>query len=129
MLMLNKGILKDSNIWAQAGIEALNYDYERMMSLTRENPTWVHFGAGNIFRGFIAMLQQTLLNKGKAETGIVAVEPYDYEIIEKVYNPCDNLGLLAVMNADGSLENISQRTYAAGICRGNVCRQADSGQG
>jgi Mannitol-1-phosphate/altronate dehydrogenases len=104
MLTLNRETVKNAEIWAEAGMEALGYDYTRMTALTRENPTWVHFGAGNIFRGFIAMLQQTLLNDGRAETGIVAVEPYDYEIIEKIYRPHDDLSLLAVMHADGSLE-------------------------
>jgi fructuronate reductase len=104
MLTLDKENLKDAKQWEQAGIETLKFDYERMGALTKENPTWVHFGAGNIFRGFIAMLQQSLLNSGKVETGIVVIETYDEEIIEKIYAPHDNLGLLAIMNTDGSLE-------------------------
>lgn len=104
MLNLSKKIIKDIDVWEQAGIEGLKYDYEQMAALTQENPTWVHFGAGNIFRGFIAILQQTLLNSGKVKTGIIAVETYDYEIIEKIYTPYDNLSLLAIMNTDGSLE-------------------------
>lgn len=104
MLILNKESLKKASDWQQAGIEVLNYDYQNMSDLTSENPTWVHFGAGNIFRGFIAMLQQELLNAGKVNTGIIAVETYDYEIIDKIYKPYDNLGVLAIMNADGSLE-------------------------
>lgn len=104
MLNLNKEIFKNAGSWEQAGIEMLNYDYQRMADLTKENPTWVHFGAGNIFRGFIAVLQQTLLNAGRATTGIIAVETYDAEIVDKIYTPYDNLGLLAIMNTDGSLE-------------------------
>ncbi|WP_279386977.1 mannitol dehydrogenase family protein [Lucifera butyrica] len=96
--------MKNSRLWEQAGIETLKFDYEQMMSSSRENPVWVHFGAGNIFRGFIAVLQQNLLNAGKAAAGIVAVETYDYEIIDKIYTPYDNLSLLAIMNTDGSLE-------------------------
>jgi fructuronate reductase len=104
MLNLTKRNLNNINMWQQAGIETLDFDYDKMCNLTADNPTWVHFGAGNIFRGFIAMLQQTLLNSGKADTGIIAVETYDYEIIDKIYTPYDNLGLLAIMNSDGSLE-------------------------
>ncbi|MDF2570284.1 MAG: Mannitol 2-dehydrogenase [Sporomusa sp.] len=104
MLHLSKEGLKNADVWQQAGIESVKFDYEQMVAKTKEMPTWVHFGAGNIFRGFIAMLQQTLLNSGKADTGIVVVETYDYEIIEKIYAPYDNLGLLAIMNTDGSLE-------------------------
>lgn len=103
MLQLNKESIKNKALWDQSGIETINFDYEQMTALTTENPTWVHFGAGNIFRGFIAMLQQNLLNTGVVKSGIVVVETYDDEIIEKIYAPYDNLGLLAIMNTDGSL--------------------------
>ena len=104
MLNLNKESIKNADIWEQANIENIKFNYDQMSVLTKENPTWVHFGAGNIFRGFIAMLQQALLNSGKVDTGIVVVETYDQEIIDKIYTPYDNLGLLAIMNTDGSLE-------------------------
>jgi fructuronate reductase len=104
MLQLNKESIKNKALWENAGIETIQFDYDQMAALTTENPTWVHFGAGNIFRGFIAMLQQNLLNTGAAKTGIVVVETYDDEIIEKIYAPYDNLGLLAIMHTDGSLE-------------------------
>ena len=104
MLILNKESIRDVDIWQQTGTENLKFDHDQMSALTKENPTWVHFGAGNIFRAFIAMLQQTLLNSGKVNTGIIVVETYDDEIIEKIYIPFDNLGLLAIMNTDGSLE-------------------------
>jgi len=103
-IILNKETIKDSAIWEAAGIELPKFDYEKMSALTKENPTWVHFGAGNIFRGFIAMLQQELLNTGKVDTGIVAVEGYDYEIVDRIYAPHDNLSLLVTMNPDGSLD-------------------------
>ena len=104
MLQLNKDSIKDTILWEQAGIENVKFNYEHMAAVTTANPTWVHFGAGNIFRGFIAMLQQSLLNAGIVDSGIVVVETYDEEIIEKIYAPYDNLGLLAIMNTDGSLE-------------------------
>lgn len=103
-LRLNKQDIKNKEAWKQAGIELPKFDYEKMAATTSENPTWIHFGAGNIFRGFIAVLQQTLLNTGKASTGIIAAEGYDYEIIDKIYAPHDNLSLLVIMNPDGSLE-------------------------
>ena len=104
MINLNKKSIKNTKEWEKSGIENITFDHDQMLSLTKENPTWVHFGAGNIFRGFIAMLQNTLLNQGKVDTGIVAVETYDEEIIDKIYTPYDNLGLLAIMNTDGSLD-------------------------
>ncbi len=103
-LELNKSSIKQTEIWKEAGIELPKFDHDKMSALTIENPTWVHFGAGNIFRGFIAALQQTLLDIGEADTGIVAVEGYDYEIIDKIYTPYDNLSLLVTMKPDGSLD-------------------------
>ncbi|WP_028991999.1 mannitol dehydrogenase family protein [Thermoanaerobacter thermocopriae] len=103
MLLTREGI-KDIDRWRHAGIKLPNYDVEKIAEKTKQNPTWLHFGAGNIFRGFIALLQQDLLHKGLTETGIIAVESYDYEIIEKVYIPYDNLSLLVIMHADGTLE-------------------------
>lgn len=102
-LQLSKENIIDKSKWEQAAIELPKFDYDKMSASTMENPSWVHFGAGNIFRGFIATLQQELLNTGKADTGIVAVEGFDYEIIEKIYAPYDNLSLLVIMNPDGSL--------------------------
>ncbi len=104
MLTLNKESIKNIDLWKKAGTQLPKFDYEDMCAKTFENPTWVHFGSGNIFRGFIAMLQQRLLNMGKAETGIVTVEGFDFEIIDKIYTPYDNLSLIAIMNTDGSLE-------------------------
>ena len=103
-LELNKLSIKQVEAWKKLDFELPQFDCDKMSALTTENPTWVHFGAGNIFRAFIAPLQQTLLNSGEADTGIVAVEGYDYEIIDKIYTPFDNLSLLVTMNPDGSLD-------------------------
>lgn len=90
--------------WHNIGIKLPNYNVEEVSRKTKENPIWLHFGAGNIFRGFIALLQQNLLDKGLIDKGIIAVESYDYEIIDRIYIPYDNLSMLVVMNIDGTLE-------------------------
>lgn len=103
-ITLNKESIKDKDLWKQTNVEIPNFDYDKMSSSTMEKPTWVHFGTGNIFRGFIAVLQQELLNDGKVDTGIVAVNLHGEELINKIYKPYDNLSLLVIMNPDGSLE-------------------------
>jgi fructuronate reductase len=96
--------IKDKKVWQDLGIELPEFNYELMTANTKANPNWVHFGAGNIFRGFIAVLQQRLLNANQAQTGIVAVEMFDLEIMDRIYKPYDNLSLLVLMNQDGTLD-------------------------
>jgi fructuronate reductase len=72
---------------------------------TRVNPTWLHFGAGNIFRGFISSLQDTLLNAGIESTGIIAADTFDFEIIDRIFTEHDNLTLNVSLMADGSVKS------------------------
>lgn len=116
MLKLSKAGIKNAAAWKQAGIELPRFDYEAVAVKTKAAPAWVHFGAGNIFRGYPAILQQRLLEEGKADTGIIAVETYDFEIIDRFYTPYDNLSLLVIMNADGSLG----KTVVASVCEALV---------
>jgi fructuronate reductase len=115
MLNLNRKSLAKSAEWASAGIELPKFNVEEMISETEKNPTWVHFGAGNIFRGFIAVLQQNLLDNGLAKTGIIAAETYDEEIIDRIYRDHNNLGLVVLMNLDGSLQKKVVASIADGL--------------
>jgi len=122
MLRLSKEGITNKEIWHSVGIELPEFNYDDMVSNTTENPTWVHFGAGNIFRGFIATLQQKLLNYGKATTGIIAVETFDFEIIDRMYTPYDNLSLLVLMKPDGTLEKKVVASISEGLV-GDVSRE------
>ncbi|MCL2377131.1 MAG: mannitol dehydrogenase family protein, partial [Defluviitaleaceae bacterium] len=97
------------------------FDYDAMKQATDDAPAWVHFGAGNIFRGYVARLQQALLNKGLVKTGIIAVETFDFDIIDKIYAPHDNLALLATLNPDGSVDKEIVASMAQGL-RGDAHR-------
>lgn len=93
--------LNDKKWWSDRGINLPKYDIDKVKESTYNNPTWLHFGAGNIFRGFIANLQQKLLDEGIENTGIVASDTFDYEVIEKIYDNYDNLTLLVGLKPDG----------------------------
>lgn len=100
MILSRKGIL-DKESWEKAGVALPEFDMEQVVAETQKAPEWVHFGGGNIFRGFIARAQQNILDKGLAKTGIITVDSFDFEVIDKVYKPFDNLTLLVLMQANG----------------------------
>lgn len=115
-MRLNDSELKNREPWEKAGIRLPAFDRAAMIEATRKTPEWVHFGCGNLFRAFPAALQQTLLDKGLAKTGIIAVEGYDYEIIDRFYRPHDNLSLLVTLKADGAIEKTVIGSIAASYC-------------
>ena len=45
-----------------------------------------------------------MLNEGSYDKGVIVSEGFDYEIIEKAYQPYDDLSLLVVLKADGTIE-------------------------
>ena len=104
-MKLTRESLKDKESWERIQVEIPSYDIEEVCKRTKESPMWVHFGVGNIFRQFIGGLQDTLLNKGKSEKGIICVETFDYDIIDKIYIPYDNLVMGVTLKEDGSTEN------------------------
>ena len=100
-MKLNYESLKNNNSWKEKGYFVPSFDREKMIEETKANPEWVHFGAGNIFRAFQANLSQRMLEEGFASKGITVVEGFDYEIIEKMYRPHDNMSILVTLKADG----------------------------
>lgn len=124
MLTLSKVGIRDSGEWERAGIGLPGFDAEQMIRNTAERPAWLHFGAGNILKGFISVLQQTLLEQNKADSGIVVVETFDPEIIDRIYAPYDNLSLLVLMKPDGSLEKKVIGSIAESLV-GDVSREKD----
>lgn len=93
-----------SGSWAEKGYELPSYDRELVKKNTKENPTWIHFGAGNIFRAFPAEILQRLLNAGEYDKGVIVAESFDHEIISKAYKPYDSLSLSVVLKANGTIE-------------------------
>jgi fructuronate reductase len=103
-MKLNNKELENRAQWEKAGIDLPKFDRKKMVEATKLEPQWVHFGAGNIFRAFLAAVAQKLLDKGLLQTGIVVAEGYDGEIIDKCYAPFDNLCVLVTLKSNGSTE-------------------------
>ncbi len=118
MLHLNYEGIQDRTAWETNEVVLPDYDWLKMCAATREKPAWVHFGAGNIFRGFIAGLQQSLLNQKLSETGIIAADTFDYEIIDKIYDPFDNMTLMVSLLPDGTLKKEVIASIAKGYRAG-----------
>lgn len=96
--------LKEKTAWEKAGVCLPSYDIEKTAEETKKAPVWVHFGAGNIFRIFIGGLADTLIEKGESKKGITCVETFDFDVIDKIYAPYDNLVLAVTLKADGSTD-------------------------
>ena len=112
--------LRDRAAWSAAGVKLPEFDWKEMCEATEAAPTWVHFGAGNIFRGFIARLQQDLLNQGLVKGGIVAADTFDYDIIDKIYKPFDSMTVMVSLLPDGSLEKEVVASIAKGLRAGGA---------
>ena len=101
MKLTFKGI-KDQEAWKRAGITLPGYDVEKASLKAKEEPVWVHFGIGNIFRVFIGGIADGLLEDGVLDRGITCVETFDYDVVDKIYDPYDNLGLSVILHGDGT---------------------------
>lgn len=106
MLLTANGIVNDRDEYESRGYRLPGYDREAVRKAAVATPEWIHFGAGNIFRAFQGNLMQRLLNAGEVHTGLIVCEGYDYEIIEKMYRPHDNLSILATLKADGTADKV-----------------------
>lgn len=100
----NKKGLENRNEWLEKGYRLPEFDREEVALKTKENPFWIHFGAGNIFKAFQANVVQNLLNKGEFDRGLVVAEGFDYEIIEKMNRPHDDYAILVTLKANGTIE-------------------------
>lgn len=101
-MKLNLESLQNTLAWESYRMP--HYDIPAMRAHTKAAPTWLHFGAGNIFRAFPAVLAQRMLNAGLTDTGIICCEAFDEELIERCYTAYDNLCVAVTLYADGRIK-------------------------
>ena len=94
----------NANEWEEKGYQLPKFNIEAVRRKTHEEPTWVHFGGGNIFRAFPAAILNDALNTGKYDRGVIVAETFDFEVIDKAYTPYDNLSLLVSLQSTGTIE-------------------------
>ncbi len=124
---LNLAGIKNTAEWEQKGYIMPKFDINRISRMTKENPKWVHFGSGNIFRALLANRVQDLLNRGISDTGLIAVEGFDYDIVRKINIPHDNLFILATLKSKGNIEkkvvaSVSESLELSGEKDADICR-------
>ena len=90
--------------WEAKGYQLPKFDREAVIRKTHDEPTWVHFGGGNIFRAFPAAILNDALNTGKYDRGVIVAETFDFEVIDKAYAPYGNLSLLVSLQSTGTIE-------------------------
>ena len=103
-LKLNYNSLEDKESWKKAGISLPNYDVQKLAEKTKKNPVWAHFGIGNIFRIFIGGIADKLISENYLDKGITCIETFDYDVVDKIYKPFDNLALAVTLYEDGKQE-------------------------
>lgn len=93
--------VKDRRGWEEAGIALPSYDPAAISENTKKAPVWVHFGIGNIFRIFLGGIADKLIEEGLTDKGITCVESFDFDVVDKIYDPYDNLVLSVTLYGDG----------------------------
>lgn len=104
-MLLLKSWEYDKEKLGYENIELPCYDVQRSRIMGKKAPIWIHFGGGNLYRGFHAEIAQKLLSKGEMNSGVIVCETFDNEIPDKIYNKYNNNILEVVMHSDGKLEN------------------------
>ena len=89
--------------WEAKGYELPKFNIEDIRRKTHDEPTWVHFGGGNIFRAFPAAILNDALNTGQYDRGVIVAETFDFEVIDKAYTPYQNLSLLVSLRSSGTI--------------------------
>ena len=105
----------DTEELIRMGVELPRYDVDAVRAAGVEQPRWIHFGGGNLYRAFHAQIAQELANKGLLDRGVVVAETFRPFTLDEVYAPYNNDILQVVMNSDGSLDERVLAITAGGV--------------
>lgn len=100
-MKLTRESIKHHASWR--GYRLPQYDIDATREATHAAPSWLHFGAGNLFRAFPAVLAQRLLTAGLSKTGVICCDGYDEELIDRCYRDCDHLSLVVTVYSNGTI--------------------------
>ena len=70
--------------WEAKGYRLPKFDLNAVREKTFREPTWVHFGGGNIFRAFPAAILNEALNSGKYDRGVIVAETFDFALRKRL---------------------------------------------
>ena len=105
MLHLERqSFIRDKEKWEKKGFQLYSFNDRQIAEETSNHPTWLHVGGGNIFRAFIAPLQQQLIETGEESTGIIVTTTHNMAVIDSVYRPYDNVSVAVTMHQDGRFD-------------------------
>lgn len=104
MVKLTDDYVSQEPRFTSAKITVSKYNQQEITDSANENPVWVHFGGGNLFRCFHAKIAQDLLNIGELKGGIIVAETYDEEVVDRIYKEYNNRILSVTMLEDGTLK-------------------------
>ncbi len=94
----------ERELWEEKGYEVFSFDKAKLKKATYNHPKWIHFGAGNLFRAYQAVFQQTLIEKGITDTGVIAVGGRSSKNVDDYFLPFDSNHISVVLKADGQVE-------------------------
>ena len=87
----------------EKGYEVYAYDRQEMIDRTRKDPEWIHFGAGNLFRMYQAMIADKLLDLGVTDKGVIVVGGTNSRNIDTYYRALDDLHIAVTLKSDGTV--------------------------
>ena len=97
-------IIKYKDALIQKGYELPGYDRIIMCENTAKKPEWVHFGAGNIAKAFVADIAEQLISAGSLKSGMILAGEFDKPLVDGIYKSHDNLFINVTLCADGSMK-------------------------